>query len=65
MDRCERFCVGTRMADYIAARYGAVLLHELSDVQLQHAYRMVARWAIEAQTSFKDALPRGSISQIK
>jgi hypothetical protein len=64
-DRCERFGLGTRLADYIAARYGVVRLVELSDAELQHEYRRIAHWSLAIQMPLERSMTGFLISQTK
>jgi hypothetical protein len=53
------------LADYIAAEYGAVLLVELSDAELQAVHQLVARWAAGVRMPFEGMNSASSISHSK
>lgn len=45
-ERASRHALDVRVADFIAATFGAVVLQELDDAQLQVMHRLVTLWTL-------------------
>ncbi|MEP7041894.1 MAG: hypothetical protein ABI843_02460 [Dokdonella sp.] len=60
-----RYELGMKMRDYIAAKYGASVLAELSDPQLQQVYQTIARWSYAVQMAIERRFDFSRSSQIR